>query len=80
LVVRPRAEDDVGVAAASVLARARYLEEMEALSEEVGFKLPRGATHVLEAARRVVEERGMEGLSEVAKVHFGTTGRIMDGS
>lgn len=42
LVVRPRAEDDPAVAAASVLARARYLEEMEALSREVGFELPRG--------------------------------------
>jgi ribonuclease HIII len=78
LVVRPRAEDDVAVAAASVLARARYLEEMEALSEEVGFDLPRGATHVLEAARRVVEERGVEGLAEVAKVHFGTTARVLE--
>jgi ribonuclease HIII len=78
LVVRPRAEDDVVVAAASVLARARYLEEMEALSEEVGFELPRGATHVLGAARRVVEERGEEGLAEVAKVHFGTTARVLE--
>jgi ribonuclease HIII len=78
LVVRPRAEDDVAVAAASVLARARYLEELEALSEEVGFKLPRGATHVIEAARRVVEERGMEGLAEVAKVHFGTTAGVLE--
>lgn len=42
LVVRPRAEDDVAVAAASVMARARYLEEMESLSEEMGFELPRG--------------------------------------
>lgn len=81
LVVRPRAEDDdVAVAAASVLARARYLEEMDALSAEVGFKLPRGATHVLEAARRVVEERGVEGLEEVAKVHFGTTARVLEAS
>ena len=78
LEVRPRAEDDVVVAAASVLARARYLEEMEALSEEVGFELPRGATHVLEAARRVVEERGEEGLAEVAKVHFSTTARVLE--
>jgi ribonuclease HIII len=78
LEVRPRAEDDVVVAAASVLARARYLEEMEALSEEVGFELPRGATHVLEAARRVVEERGEKGLAEVAKVHFSTTARVME--
>ncbi|MBA3471705.1 MAG: hypothetical protein H0T57_00505 [Rubrobacter sp.] len=78
LEVRPRAEDDVAVAAASVLARARYLEEMEALSAEVGFELPRGAAHVLGAARRVVEERGEEGLAEVAKVHFGTTRRVLE--
>ncbi len=77
LVVRPRAEDDMAVAAASVLARARYLEEMEALSEEMGFELPRGATHVFGAARRVVEERGEERLAEVAKVHFGTTARVL---
>ncbi|HEX2108978.1 MAG TPA: hypothetical protein VHF70_06850, partial [Rubrobacteraceae bacterium] len=61
LEVRPRAEDDAAVAAASILARARYLEELEKLSERVGFELPRGSTHVLEAARRVVEERGEEG-------------------
>ena len=78
LVVRPRAEDDVAVAAASVLARARYLEEMEALSGEVGFELPRGATHVLEVAQWLVEERGLEGLKQVAKVHFGTTAQILE--
>ena len=77
LVVRPRAEDDVAVAAASVMARARYLEEMEALSEEMGLDLPRGATHVLGAARRVVEERGEEGRAEVAKIHFATTARVL---
>jgi ribonuclease HIII len=78
LEVRPRAEDDVAVAAASVLARARYLEEMKALSAEVGFELTRGATHVIGAARRVVEERGKEGLAAVAKVHFGTTRRVLE--
>jgi ribonuclease HIII len=77
LEVRPRAEDDAAVAAASVLARARYLEEMEKLSERVGFELPRGSTHVLEAARRVVEERGEEGLAEVAKIHFATTQHVL---
>lgn len=78
LVVRPGAEDDVAVAAASILARARYLEKMDSLSEEVGFELPRGATHVLGAARRVFEERGFVGLEEVAKVHFGTTARVLE--
>jgi ribonuclease HIII len=77
LEVRPRAEDDAAVAAASILARARYLEEMEKLSERVGFELPRGSTHVLEAARRVVEERGEEGLAEVAKIHFATTQQVL---
>ncbi len=68
----------MAVAAASILARARYLEEMDALSREVGFELPRGATHVVEVARQVVEERGMEGLEEVAKVHFGTTAQVLE--
>jgi ribonuclease HIII len=77
LVIRPGAEDDVAVATASILARSRYLEEMGALSEGVGFELPRGAAHVLEAARRVVKERGLEGLADVAKVHFGTTARVL---
>jgi ribonuclease HIII len=77
LEVRPRAEDDAAVAAASILARARYLEEMKKLSEWVGFELPRGSTHVLEAARRVVEQRGEEGLAEVAKIHFSTTQQVL---
>ncbi|HEV2743881.1 MAG TPA: hypothetical protein VGV91_12045, partial [Rubrobacter sp.] len=58
LEVRPRAEDDAAVAAASILARARQLDEVDRLSETVGFLLPLGATHVLDAGRRVVRERG----------------------
>lgn len=77
LEVRPRAEDDAAVAAASILARARYLEEMEEISREVGLELPRGATHVHGAARRVYRERGFEGLAEVAKVSFATTGKVV---
>ena len=75
--MRPRAEDDVAVAAASVVARARYLEEMERLSRKVGFELPRGSTHVAEAVRRVHEELGMEGLEDVAKVHFSITEQVL---
>lgn len=78
LEVRTRAEDDAAVAAASVVARARQLEEMDRLSERVGFRLPLGATHVVEAGRRVVRERGEEGLAEVAKIHFSTTRRVLE--
>lgn len=77
LEVRPRAEDDTAVAAASILARARYLEEMERLSRRVGFELPRGSSHVLEAARRVYQKRGDEGLAEVAKLSFSTTRQVV---
>lgn len=76
LEVRARAEDDPAVAAASILARARYLEDLAALSEEVGFELPRGATHVRGAARRMLRERGMERLKAVAKVSFATTDQV----
>jgi ribonuclease HIII len=77
LEVRTRAEDDAAVAAASILARARQLEEMDRISGLVGFELPRGATHVIEAGRQVHAERGMEGLKDVAKISFATTKRIV---
>jgi ribonuclease HIII len=77
LDVRPRAEDDAAVAAASILARARQLDEMDRLSESVGFRLPLGATHVLDAGRRVVRERGRQELGRVAKTHFATTKRLI---
>jgi ribonuclease HIII len=78
LEVRPRAEDDAAVAAASILARARQLKEIEHLSELVGFRLPLGATHVVDAGRRVVAELGEDGLSAVAKTHFATTRRVLE--
>jgi len=80
LEVRKEAEDDAAVAAASILARARYLEEMERLSGRVGFELPKGATHVLDAGRRVLRERGRAGLDEVAKTSFRTTDQIVGGT
>jgi ribonuclease HIII len=79
LEVRKRAEDDAAVAAASILARARQLEEMDRLSERVGFPLPRGSTEVIEAGRRVVREAGEEGLDDVAKTSFGITAQILGG-
>jgi ribonuclease HIII len=78
LEVRPRAEDDAAVAAASIVARARQLEEIDRLSERVGFGLPLGASHVVEAGRRVVGELGEDGLAEVAKIHFATTRRVLE--
>lgn len=76
LEVRPRAEDDAAVAAASIVARARYLEEMDELSRWAGLTLPRGSTHVKGAAHRVYSERGRQGLEQVAKISFSITKSI----
>ncbi len=78
LEVRPRAEDDAAVAAASIVARARQLQEIDRLSEWVGFRLPLGATHVVKAGRRVLDELGEDGLAEVAKIHFATTRQVLE--
>lgn len=76
LVQRVRAESDPAVAAASVLARAAFLERLERLSTMAGIALPKGATHVLPAARQVIEQGGLELLGQVAKLHFRTTEQV----
>lgn len=68
-----RGEEDPAVAAASVVARDRFLVDMDRLSEDIGLKLPKGASAVLPTARRVVEMHGREVLERVAKLHFRTT-------
>jgi len=70
-------EADPGVAAASVLARAAFLRGLDRASAEAGVTLPRGATHVLPAAREVVAKGGEHLLRRVAKVHFKTTKAVM---
>lgn len=73
-----RGEAVVQVAAASILARARFIEEMEKLSASCGIELPRGAAaHVDEAGRQLVRKHGREMLSKVAKVHFKNYQRVI---
>ena len=78
LTQRPRAEEDPVVAAASILARAAFLEGLENLSEQLGIPLPKGANHqIIETGKKLVKEKGKEILSEVAKLHFKTTEEIL---
>ena len=75
-----RGERYPAVAAASILARQRFLEEMDELSREIGMPLPKGAgSSVDAAARRIVKELGIETLKRVAKLHFANTGKISGG-
>jgi len=76
---RPRAEEDVVVAAASVLARATFLKQIAELSKMVGVSLPKGASNpqIVTARREIVMRAGQETLGKVAKLHFKTTQTIL---
>ena len=58
----------VEVAAASVLARAAALQQLDYLSSQAGFRLPKGSTHV-KLALFELKERGLD-FSKFVKVDF----------
>ncbi|HEY5991342.1 MAG TPA: ribonuclease HIII, partial [Candidatus Udaeobacter sp.] len=70
---RPRAESDIAVAAASIVAREAFINWLDRKSKELGLRLQRGVSlGVKESARKLVEMNGPAALREVAKVHFRT--------
>ncbi|HEX5397767.1 MAG TPA: ribonuclease HIII [Verrucomicrobiae bacterium] len=76
LVQRHKAEEDIAVAAASILARDEFVKGLVKLEKQFNGKLPKGAsTAVDEAAKKFVEERGADDLSKIAKMHFRTAFR-----
>ena len=78
LVQRHRAEEDMAVAAASIVARNEYLQRMKNLEKEFSMPLPRGASAAVEeAARKLVERHGSEVLPRVSKMHFRTRYRVL---
>ena len=75
------AEGRIAVAAASCVARARFLAGLAELSDGVGLRLPKGGSSpaLVRAAQAVVDRHGAAALERVAKVHFRTTARIRKG-
>lgn len=74
----PKAESDLAVAAASVLARARFLRSMEELAQRAGLReLPKGGGDATTAcARAIAEKMGKAALGNFVKLHFANYGRI----
>ncbi len=68
-----KAERDIAVAAASIIARDAFLTGMDTLSETYGITLPRGAYQVVEAGKEFLRMHGRKALGEVAKLHFNLT-------
>lgn len=78
LIQRHKAESDLAVAAASILARHEFVTRLKRLGEPFGEELPKGASaKVIEAGRRLVEGHGTECLPEVAKMHFRTANAVL---
>jgi len=79
LIQMHKAEHNIAVAAASILARARFLEKLSKLSNEYKIDLPKGASQtVIENAKKVVDMYGKETLRKVAKLHFKTTTAVVN--
>ncbi len=77
---RTKAESDVAVAAASILARERFIDWLRASGKEFQKELPRGASaQVKQIARELVAAQGPEILERVAKTHFKTAAEVAPG-
>jgi len=77
---RPKAEEDIAVAAASVLAREGFVRWLDRWSERTQILLPKGASpQVIEAAKQFVRKWGAKWLGEVAKLNFRTTAQVLEG-
>jgi ribonuclease HIII len=73
LVQRHKAEEDLAVAAASILARNEFVTRLRDLGKKYEMEFPKGASAAVDAAaKEFVDKHGAAKLKEVAKTHFRT--------
>lgn len=76
-----KAESDYAVAAASILAREKFIDWIADAEKRWGVNFPKGASGaVLEAARALIRSHGADALRDTAKLHFKTTGQALAGA
>ena len=76
-----RAEADVAVAAASILARDAFLGWLDQAGKRLGLIVPKGASpKVIETGKLLVGRLGADGLQDYAKVSFKTMNQILPGT
>ncbi len=79
LVQRHKAESDMAVAAASILARDEFVRGISRIEAQFGRKFPKGASSAVDAAaREFVRQFGAGQLGLVSKLHFRTAFRAQD--
>lgn len=79
LTQRHRAEEDLAVAAASILARLAFIDGLDHLGQALGLQLPKGCSEATRrAGREILRRFGEEKLRENCKQHFKTLDQILD--
>lgn len=69
----------LAVASASVIARYTFLQEMDALNAKVGFRLPLGASPVVDLiGKRIALEKGFDYFPQIAKMNFKNLDKIRE--
>lgn len=77
LIQKNRAEQNLAVAGASILARENFIRGLENQSKKYQMNFPTGASGtVVEAANLFVQRFGKKELKNVAKVHFKTVKQL----
>jgi ribonuclease HIII len=75
---RHKAESDIAVAAASILAREGFLRSLKRLSDELGVPIPKGASEQVRAvAEGLIRKHGPQILLRTVKCHFRTTDQVL---
>ncbi len=75
---RTKAESDPAVAAASILAREKFIDWLDSTGKRLGTTLPRGASaQVKTVATNLIRKHGPEILPTVAKTHFKTAAEVL---
>jgi ribonuclease HIII len=75
-----KAEADIAVAAASILARNKFVHWMDTRSKALGVLLPKGVSAAVKsAARTIAAKGGRDALRAIAKMHFRTSSEVLDG-
>jgi ribonuclease HIII len=73
LVQRHKAEEDLAVAAASILARNEFVTRLRDMGKQYNMTFPKGASAAVDAAaKEFVAKRGADEMGKVAKMHFRT--------
>lgn len=81
LIQRTKAESDPAVAAASILARERFINWLRDTEQKTGISLPKGASGaVKDSARLLIGKEGLDSLPQVAKMHFKTASELVPDS